>query len=127
EGFLTPILLLVVIIVMVVIVAVILVIVVVVVIVGVVIVVAVIGVIVDTMKIFEFKTSRDRYGDNRMSDPIGGLEFLGSSGTGSLPSGHVDLTGDEDPTDEDGDTGIVITLEMETQQLVKQYELKVEE
>ncbi|GJZ51734.1 hypothetical protein Tco_0606249 [Tanacetum coccineum] len=29
-----------------------------------------------------------------------------SSGTGSLPSGRVDLTGDEDPTDEDGDTGI---------------------
>ncbi|GKD79227.1 hypothetical protein Tco_1341848, partial [Tanacetum coccineum] len=27
-----------------------------------------------------------------------------SSGIGSLPSGHVDLTGDEDPTDEDGDT-----------------------
>ncbi|GJT70196.1 RNA-directed DNA polymerase, eukaryota, reverse transcriptase zinc-binding domain protein [Tanacetum coccineum] len=41
-----------------------------------------------------------------MSDPIGGLVFLGSSGTGSLPSGRVDLTGDEDPTDEDGDTGI---------------------
>ncbi|GKE02776.1 hypothetical protein Tco_1390759, partial [Tanacetum coccineum] len=54
----------------------------------------------------EFKTSRDRYGDNRMSDPIGGLEFLGSSGTGSLPSGRVDLTGDENPTDEDGDIEI---------------------
>ncbi|GJX67911.1 hypothetical protein Tco_0303638 [Tanacetum coccineum] len=41
-----------------------------------------------------------------MSDPIGGLEFLGSSGTGSLPSGRVDLTGDENPTDEDGDIEI---------------------
>ncbi|GJZ81410.1 hypothetical protein Tco_0646404 [Tanacetum coccineum] len=28
------------------------------------------------------------------------------SGTGSLPSGCVDLTGDEDPTDEDGDIGM---------------------
>ncbi|GJU90977.1 hypothetical protein Tco_1303400 [Tanacetum coccineum] len=73
---------------------------------------------------------------------------MGSSGTGSLPSGRVDLTGDEDPTDEDGDIGMgdstgvsmslggeifsgeennlenkhwcVITLEMETQQLVEQ-------
>ncbi|GJR23562.1 hypothetical protein Tco_0972089 [Tanacetum coccineum] len=27
-------------------------------------------------------------------------------GTGLLPSGRVDLTGDEDPTDEDGDTGM---------------------
>ncbi|GJZ74200.1 hypothetical protein Tco_0638346 [Tanacetum coccineum] len=26
--------------------------------------------------------------------------------TGSLPSGRVDITGDEDPTDEDGDTGM---------------------
>ncbi|GKD61260.1 ribonuclease 2-like protein, partial [Tanacetum coccineum] len=58
------------------------------------------------IKFLEFKTSRDRYEDNGMSDPIGGLVFLGSSGTGSLPSGRVDLTGDEDPTDEDGDTGI---------------------
>ncbi|GKB76380.1 hypothetical protein Tco_0943275 [Tanacetum coccineum] len=50
-----------------------------------------------------------------MSDPIGGLEFLGikvlrksdgSSGIGSLPNGRVDLTGDEDPTDEDGDIEI---------------------
>ncbi|GJU96144.1 hypothetical protein Tco_1320900 [Tanacetum coccineum] len=41
-----------------------------------------------------------------MSDPIRGLEFLGSLGTGSLPSGRVDLTGDEDPTDEDGDIEI---------------------
>ncbi|GJX27666.1 potassium transporter 2-like protein [Tanacetum coccineum] len=56
----------------------------------------------------EFKTSRDRYGDNRMSDPIGGLEFLGSSWTGSLPSGRVDLMGDENPTDEDGDIEIGI-------------------
>ncbi|GJW52160.1 hypothetical protein Tco_0093511 [Tanacetum coccineum] len=57
-------------------------------------------------KFLEFRTSRDRYEDNRMSDPIGGLEFLGSSGTGSLPSGRVDLTGDENPTDEDGDIEI---------------------
>ncbi|GKB02978.1 hypothetical protein Tco_0831067, partial [Tanacetum coccineum] len=40
----------------------------------------------------KFKTSKDRYKDNGVSDPIGGLVFL------------VDLTGDEDPTDEDGDT-----------------------
>ncbi|GJY43011.1 hypothetical protein Tco_0431224 [Tanacetum coccineum] len=32
------------------------------------------------------------------------FKFL--SGTGSLPSGCVDLTGDEDPTDEDGDIGM---------------------
>ncbi|GJU71484.1 retrovirus-related pol polyprotein from transposon TNT 1-94 [Tanacetum coccineum] len=32
------------------------------------------------------------------------MKQRGSSGTGSLPSGRVDLTGDEDPTDEDGDT-----------------------
>ncbi|GKC72408.1 hypothetical protein Tco_1118291, partial [Tanacetum coccineum] len=57
-------------------------------------------------KFWNFKTSRDRYGDNGMSDPIGGLVFKGSSGTGSLPSGRVDLTGDEDPTDEDGDIGM---------------------
>ncbi|GJY27912.1 hypothetical protein Tco_0403679 [Tanacetum coccineum] len=30
-------------------------------------------------------------------------DSLGFSGTGSLPNGRVDLTGDEDPTDEDGD------------------------
>ncbi|GKE64695.1 hypothetical protein Tco_1518856, partial [Tanacetum coccineum] len=29
-----------------------------------------------------------------------------SSGTGSLASGRVDLTSDEDPTDEDGDSGM---------------------
>ncbi|GKD06537.1 hypothetical protein Tco_1181511 [Tanacetum coccineum] len=29
------------------------------------------------------------------------MKRRGSSGTGSLPSGRVDLTGDEDPTDED--------------------------
>ncbi|GJT95427.1 hypothetical protein Tco_1090945 [Tanacetum coccineum] len=70
----------------------------------------------DTTKILEFKTSRDRYGDNEVSDPIGGLVFKGSSGTGLLPSGRVDLTGDEDPTDEDGDirmgdsTGVSMSL-----------------
>ncbi|GJR86953.1 hypothetical protein Tco_0210964 [Tanacetum coccineum] len=118
EGFLPSILLLVVIIVTVVIVAVILV-VFVVAIVGVFIVVMIIGLVVvvgvsaiikllfDITEFFlEFKTSRDRYRDNRMSDPIGGLEFLGSSGTGSLPSGCVDLTGDGNPTDEDGDIEI---------------------
>ncbi|GJZ88352.1 hypothetical protein Tco_0660134 [Tanacetum coccineum] len=37
-------------------------------------------------------------------------------GTGSLPSGRVDLIGDEDPTDEDGDigmgdsTGVLVSL-----------------
>ncbi|GJT37007.1 hypothetical protein Tco_0936872 [Tanacetum coccineum] len=150
----------------------------------------------DTTEILEFKTSRDRYEDNEVSDPIGGLVFKGlrksdgkriivildkdmshhttgykidnldiqnwyyettswilesckrhrsnlvvlllcscvlgfcSSGTGSLSSGRgmihnelsnyanidlskgesggdiVDLTGDEDPTDEDGDIGM---------------------
>ncbi|GJT22833.1 hypothetical protein Tco_0892770 [Tanacetum coccineum] len=29
----------------------------------------------DTTEILEFKTSRDRYGDNGVSDPIGGLVF----------------------------------------------------
>ncbi|GKB08995.1 hypothetical protein Tco_0837307 [Tanacetum coccineum] len=58
------------------------------------------------MEILEFKTSRDRYGDNEVSDPIGGLVFKGSSGTSSPPSDHVDLTGDEDPTNEDGDIGM---------------------
>ncbi|GJV93545.1 hypothetical protein Tco_1541358 [Tanacetum coccineum] len=53
-----------------------------------------------------FRISKDRYEDNRMSDPIGGLEFLGSSGIGSLPSGRVDITGDENPTHEDGDIEI---------------------
>ncbi|GJZ78891.1 hypothetical protein Tco_0643728 [Tanacetum coccineum] len=48
----------------------------------------------DTTEILEFKTSRDRYGDNGVSDPIGGLVF------------KVDLTGDEDPIDEDGDIGM---------------------
>ncbi|GJS56215.1 hypothetical protein Tco_0629577 [Tanacetum coccineum] len=60
----------------------------------------------DTTEILEFKTSRDSYGDNKVSDPIRGLVFKGSSRTGSLPNGHVDLTGDEDPTDEDGDIGM---------------------
>ncbi|GKB53970.1 hypothetical protein Tco_0904723 [Tanacetum coccineum] len=40
----------------------------------------------------------------------------GSSGTGLLPSGRVDLTHDEDPTDKDGDirmgdsTGVLMSL-----------------
>ncbi|GKD40154.1 hypothetical protein Tco_1260361 [Tanacetum coccineum] len=33
-------------------------------------------------------------------------DSLGFSGTGSLPSGCVDLTSDEEPTDEDGDIGM---------------------
>ncbi|GJT28012.1 putative reverse transcriptase domain, reverse transcriptase zinc-binding domain protein [Tanacetum coccineum] len=33
-----------------------------------------------------------------------GQGVIGSSGTGSLPSGRIDLTGDEDSTDEDRDT-----------------------
>ncbi|GJU88156.1 hypothetical protein Tco_1300579 [Tanacetum coccineum] len=31
----------------------------------------------DSTEILEFKTSRDKYGDNGMSDPIGGLVFKG--------------------------------------------------
>ncbi|GJU32473.1 hypothetical protein Tco_1176062 [Tanacetum coccineum] len=34
-----------------------------------------VGGIADTTEILEFKTSRDRYGDNGVSDPIGGLVF----------------------------------------------------
>ncbi|GKA88091.1 hypothetical protein Tco_0809855 [Tanacetum coccineum] len=56
-------------------------------------------------KFLEFKTSINRYEGNRMSDLIGGLEFLDSSKR--LSGGDVvELTGDEDPTDEDGDTGM---------------------
>nr|GEU48875.1 hypothetical protein [Tanacetum cinerariifolium] len=40
----------------------------------------------------------DRHEEYEMSDPIGGLVFLGGD--------VVDLTGDEDPTDEDRDTGM---------------------
>nr|GEW86686.1 hypothetical protein [Tanacetum cinerariifolium] len=32
--------------------------------------------LLDTMEILEFKTSKNRYGDNRISDSIGGLVFL---------------------------------------------------
>nr|GEU58304.1 hypothetical protein [Tanacetum cinerariifolium] len=58
------------------------------------------------MKILEFKTSKDKYGDNRISNSIGGLVFLVTKvGENRMSSGGViDLTGDEDPTDEDGDT-----------------------
>ncbi|GJW48163.1 hypothetical protein Tco_0079809 [Tanacetum coccineum] len=38
--------------------------------------------------------------------PIGSLVFLNSLGSGSLPGGLVDLTGDENPTDKDGDIGM---------------------
>nr|GEU53101.1 retrovirus-related Pol polyprotein from transposon TNT 1-94 [Tanacetum cinerariifolium] len=46
------------------------------------------------------------YEDNRMSDSIGGLVFLVIKvGENQMSGGGViDLTGDEDPTDEDGDT-----------------------
>ncbi|GJT50452.1 hypothetical protein Tco_0976609 [Tanacetum coccineum] len=43
-------------------------------------------------------------------------DSLDSSGTSSLPSGRVDLTGDEDPTDEYGDirvgdsTGVLVSF-----------------
>nr|GEZ17927.1 hypothetical protein [Tanacetum cinerariifolium] len=56
-------------------------------------------VVVDTTNILEFNTSKDRYGDNGMSDLIGGL--VTKSG-GDV----VDVTDDEDPTNEDGDTGM---------------------
>nr|GEV99649.1 reverse transcriptase domain-containing protein [Tanacetum cinerariifolium] len=51
----------------------------------------------------EFKTSRDRHGNNGMSDLIGGLETKYS---GVI----VDLIGDEDPTDEDRDTEVLVSL-----------------
>ncbi|GKB83835.1 hypothetical protein Tco_0950730 [Tanacetum coccineum] len=38
--------------------------------------------------------------------PRQGIIGQGSSGTGLLPSGRVDITGDENPTDEDGDIEI---------------------
>nr|GEZ55309.1 hypothetical protein [Tanacetum cinerariifolium] len=129
EGFL-PSIMLMVIMVTVVIVVVIL-IVVIVVIVGVVIIVAIIGVVVvvmiirvvvvDTMEILEFKTSKNRYGDNKMSDSIGGLVFLVTNvGENRMSSGGViDLIGDEDPTDEDGDTGVGEKTSMAKRYLVK--------
>nr|GEU85707.1 hypothetical protein [Tanacetum cinerariifolium] len=56
-------------------------------------------------KLLEFKTSKDRYGDNGMSDLIIGL--VTKVGENRMSGGGViDLTGDEDPTDEDGDTGM---------------------
>ncbi|GJY29256.1 hypothetical protein Tco_0405023 [Tanacetum coccineum] len=51
----------------------------------------------------EFKTSRDRYGNNGMSDSIGGLDI-------KYGDEVVDLTGDEDPIDEDGDIGVLVSL-----------------
>nr|GEU41567.1 hypothetical protein [Tanacetum cinerariifolium] len=48
----------------------------------------------------EFKTSRDIHGNNGMSDLIGGLDT-------KIHQSVVDLTGDEDPSDEDGGTGMV--------------------
>nr|GEU29621.1 hypothetical protein [Tanacetum cinerariifolium] len=49
---------------------------------------------VERLATHKLLTSRDSHGDNRMWDPIGGLVPL------------VDLTGDEDPTDKDRDTGM---------------------
>ncbi|GKA04968.1 hypothetical protein Tco_0684088 [Tanacetum coccineum] len=52
----------------------------------------------------------------RLITPSVPLKLKGFSRTGSLPSGCVDLTGDEDPTDEDGDigmgdsTGVLVSL-----------------
>nr|GEV52738.1 hypothetical protein [Tanacetum cinerariifolium] len=111
ERFLLPILLLVMIMVMVVIVAAILV-VVVVVIVRVVIVVVIIGIVVvspdESFHKFLGLCPGDLVGllySNWFGIGIPpGQGILGSLGTGLLPNGHVDLTGDEDPTDEDGDT-----------------------
>ncbi|GKA04415.1 hypothetical protein Tco_0677196, partial [Tanacetum coccineum] len=61
----------------------------------------------DTTKILEFKTLRDRYRNNGMSDSIGDLVFLD---TKVLRKSDVDLTGDEDPTDKDGDIGVSVSL-----------------
>ncbi|GKE26503.1 hypothetical protein Tco_1441887, partial [Tanacetum coccineum] len=56
----------------------------------------------------EFKTSRDRYGNNGKSDSIGNLVFLDTNVLRNRMSGGdvVDLTSDEDPTNEDGGTGM---------------------
>ncbi|GJV93920.1 hypothetical protein Tco_1541733 [Tanacetum coccineum] len=56
-------------------------------------------------KVLEFKTSRDRCGNNEMSDPIGGLDTKRKSSVL-----YFDLTGDEDPTDKDGDIGVSVSL-----------------
>ncbi|GKB56816.1 hypothetical protein Tco_0913002 [Tanacetum coccineum] len=47
-----------------------------------------------------------------MSDPIGGLDRMLSRilSKGSFGDDVVDLTGDEDPTDEDGDIGVSVSL-----------------
>nr|GEY12269.1 hypothetical protein [Tanacetum cinerariifolium] len=58
------------------------------------------------IKILESKTFRDGYRDNGMRDLIEGLMSLGSSRSGSPPRGRVNLTGDENPIDEDGDTEV---------------------
>nr|GEW53280.1 hypothetical protein [Tanacetum cinerariifolium] len=51
------------------------------------------------------EVERDGHGDNGMRDPIGGLVSLDRLIKGVVCGGVVDLTGDEDPTDEDGDIG----------------------
>nr|GEZ49141.1 hypothetical protein [Tanacetum cinerariifolium] len=47
----------------------------------------------------EYKTLRDRHGNNGISDLIGGLDTKSGGGV-------IDLTGNEDPTDENEDTGM---------------------
>nr|GEU63244.1 putative reverse transcriptase domain-containing protein [Tanacetum cinerariifolium] len=59
----------------------------------------------------EFKTLRDRYGNNGMSDPIGGLDT-------KIHQSVVDLIGDEDPSDKDRDK----KTSMSKRYLVKLFE-----
>ncbi|GJS08844.1 hypothetical protein Tco_0365640, partial [Tanacetum coccineum] len=61
-------------------------------------------------KVLEFKTSRGRHGNNEMSDPIGGLDT-------KISGGVVDLTSDEDPTDEDGDIGKITVVTLVEEQM----------
>nr|GEU85012.1 ribonuclease H-like domain-containing protein [Tanacetum cinerariifolium] len=72
----------------------------------------------------EFKTLRDRHGNNGMSDPIRGLD---------TKSGVVDLTGDEDPSDEDGGTrmgdsiGVLVSLGEKTSMFKRYLVISFEE
>nr|GEX28598.1 retrotransposon protein, putative, unclassified [Tanacetum cinerariifolium] len=122
EGFLLPILLLVVIIVTIVIVTVILIVIVVVtVILVVIVVVKVVIVIIEVVVVVGdvssiLKLSFVIIGFLRrivfyylLHQSLGyGNSFF--QGTGSSPSGRVDLIGDEDPTDEDGDIKVLVSL-----------------
>nr|GEZ21618.1 hypothetical protein [Tanacetum cinerariifolium] len=58
---------------------------------------------VERLAAHKLLTSRYSHGDNGMRDPIGGLEFSRYKGLRNL---DVDLTGDEDPIDEDRDTEV---------------------